>query len=205
MVQGIDLRVLELLAARLCHELVSPIAAIANGVELLGDEDPEFLAEAASLVGESAHKAASRLQFYRFAFGFRGGTMAGPPPHQLVAEFFAGTRIGCDYDEAARGLSLEWQKLGCNLLAVGADALPRGGHLVLGAHAGRATLEGEGEQAGPSAETCAALALATPIAELTSRTIGAYFTALLAGALGYRLTIEEPSAGRFCIYAEPAV
>ena len=42
----IDLRVLELLAARLCHELISPIGAIANGVELLGEDDPEFVRDA---------------------------------------------------------------------------------------------------------------------------------------------------------------
>lgn len=197
MAQSIDLRVLELLAARLCHELISPIAAISNGVELLGEEEPEFVREATSLIAASARKAASRLQFYRFAFGFRGGTLAGPPPHQLAAEFFAGTRIGCDYGESARGLSLEWQKLGCNLLATGGDALPRGGHLVLSANDSGIALEGEGEGGGPSAETRAALGLATPSAELSSRTIGAYFAGLLAAALGRRIALTDVVPGRF--------
>jgi len=72
------MHVLELLTARLCHELSAPIAAINNGVELLADDDPDpgspprtdFGHEAATLIGDSARRAASRLQFYRFAYGF---------------------------------------------------------------------------------------------------------------------------------------
>src|SRR3954467_11382201 len=75
----IDLRVLELLAARLCHELISPIGAIANGVELLGEDDPEFVRDATALIGQSAKKAGQRLQFYRFAYGSSAtGDTAGP-------------------------------------------------------------------------------------------------------------------------------
>jgi len=73
MTQPIDLRLLELLAARLCHELIGPVAAIGNGVELLAEEDPDFVREAVALVEESARKANRRLQFYRFAYGCSGG------------------------------------------------------------------------------------------------------------------------------------
>jgi histidine phosphotransferase ChpT len=204
MSERIDLLVLARLSARLCHELISPIAAIANGIELLSEEQPEFQREATSLIGESARKAASRLQFYRFAFGFSGDTMTGPPPHQLAADLFASTRIGCDYTEGARTLSLEWQKLGCNLLAVAADALPRGGHLSLTASADGVRVEGEGEGAGPSAEMRGALTLVTPTVELTSRTIGGYFAGLLADKLGCRISIAD-AAARFCLSAAPAV
>ena len=50
----VDLRVLELLAARLCHELIGPVAAIGNGAEVLADEEPDFVKDAVALVGESA-------------------------------------------------------------------------------------------------------------------------------------------------------
>src|SRR5260370_22571067 len=87
----IDLRVLELLTARLCHELSGPIAAVNNGVELLTEDIPatgpspatSFVHDAVTLVGDSARQAASRLQFYRFAYGFsQTGRRAGPPPHE---------------------------------------------------------------------------------------------------------------------------
>src|SRR6516162_1014223 len=74
--ETIDMRVLDLLTARLCHELNGPIAAINNGVERRAedDADPGFLfgrgcmRDAASLVSDSARRAGSRLQFYRFAY-----------------------------------------------------------------------------------------------------------------------------------------
>ena len=94
----IDLRVLELLSAHLCHELSGPIAAISNGVELLAEEDPglgsspnsAFLHDAVALVSESARRARFRLQFYRFAYGFSSGSaIAGPAPHEVAISFFA--------------------------------------------------------------------------------------------------------------------
>ena len=44
--QAVDLRVLEMLAARLCHDLIGPVAAIGNGAELLADEEPDFVCAA---------------------------------------------------------------------------------------------------------------------------------------------------------------
>ncbi|MBV9583872.1 MAG: hypothetical protein JO213_03200 [Alphaproteobacteria bacterium] len=193
--EAVDLRVLELLAARLCHELISPISAIGNGAELLADEEAEFIKDAVALVGESARKANRRLQFYRFAYGFTGGELAGLPPHGLASAFFEETPITCDYRERVRRLPLGWQKLACNMLAIGGDALPRGGKLVLDEQAGAPQLDATGEGSGPSADLQAALALATPVSELTSRTAGAYFTGLLAVRLGRQLVIERKPGG----------
>ena len=198
----LEMRVFELLAARLCHELVGPVAAIGNGVELLGEDDPQFVAEAQALVGTSARQAGSRLQFYRFAYGFgRGGDLTGPAPHELVASLFNETRIGCDYRAGARALPLEWQKLACNLAVLAAEALPRGGRLVVDADALGPSVEGFGEAAGLSPEARAALALTAPIGELTSRTAQAYFTGLLARSLGCRLVDMPGEEGGFRVAA----
>src|SRR3954453_8291483 len=104
MLQTALLRVVALLSARLCHDLISPIAAIANGAELLGEDDPDFVREAAALVGTSAREASARLQFFRFTYGFSGTGLAGPAPYQLAAAYLADTPIACDYREAARAL-----------------------------------------------------------------------------------------------------
>jgi histidine phosphotransferase ChpT len=109
----VDMRVLELLTARLCHELSGPITAINNGVELLAEEDPDpglwpgasFIRDAVALVSQSARCAGSRLQFYRFAYGFGQGAMAGPPPHELAIGFFDASRIACDCAERDSGFS----------------------------------------------------------------------------------------------------
>ena len=202
--QLIDMRLLELLTARLCHELSGPVAAINNGIELLFDEEPgpdpstalAFLRDAVALVGDSAHRVRNRLQFYRFAYGFGGrGATTGAAPHELASGFFAATRIACDYAAGIRKMSPEWQKLACNLLPVGADALPRGGRLSL--TDAPLAIEAVGEPVALSPEARAALALTTPIAELSVRTVQAYFAGLLAKALACRLTVtEEPGRVR---------
>jgi histidine phosphotransferase ChpT len=196
----LDLRVLELLTARLCHELSGPIAAINNGVELLADEpvfaeggaDRDFVHDALALVGESAARAASRLQFYRFAYGYtHGGSIVGSLPDELAKRFFEKTRIVCEYGESIRVLPLAWQRLACNLLLTGAEVLSRGGNLVLAAAGDSLDLEATGEFAALSPETSAALLLATPVAALTSRSVQPYFTGLLADMLGCRLVRTE--------------
>jgi histidine phosphotransferase ChpT len=195
MIGAIDLRVVELLTARLCHDLIGPVSAIGNGVELLDDEDPEFVRDAVALVGDSAKKAGSRLQFYRFSYGFGGGGLTGPAPYLLAAEFFEGTAIECDYGGAARALPLDQQKLACNMLALAGEGLPRGGRLVLSTEAGALEIEAAGQGPGPAPEVRAALALAAPTAELTSRTVGGYFAGLLAEALGWRLFVVDRPGG----------
>src|ERR1041384_1756333 len=99
MLQTAPFRVVELLAARLCHDLISPVAAIANGAELLGEDDPDFVREAVALVSSGAREPKARVQFFRFAYGLGGGGLAGPAPHLLAVEYFAGSATRCDYGE----------------------------------------------------------------------------------------------------------
>jgi histidine phosphotransferase ChpT len=191
----IDLRVVELLAARLCHDLIGPVSAIGNGVELMADEEPEFVRDAVALVGQSARKASRCVQFYRFAYGFSGGGLTGPAPCLLAAELFVDTPIDCDYRAAACALPLDQQKLACAMLALAGEGLPRGGRLVVGAGAIGPQIDATGAGPGPLPEVRAALALAVSTAELTSRTVGGYFTGLLAEALGWRLVVADQPGG----------
>jgi histidine phosphotransferase ChpT len=190
-----SLHVIELLAARLCHDLISPVSAIANGAELLGEDDPDFVREAVALVANSAHDATARLQFFRFAYGFGGGGLAGPAPHQLAAGYFAGSAAKCDYRETARALPLGQQKLACAMLIVAGDALPRGGHLVVGTASGGPEIDATGDMIALSTETRAALTLGIEPAELSTRTVTAYFAGLLAASQDRLLVVSERPGG----------
>ncbi len=190
----VETRILELLTSRLCHEMSGPIAAINNGIELLAEEDPDFQRDALALVGDSARRAAFQLQFYRFAYGFScGSSIVGAAPQELANLFFAGTRIACNYSESVCLLPIASQKLACNLLLVGAEILSRGGSLALTDGPAGLDLQAIGEGAFLSPEAGAALLLATPVAALTSRTVQAYFTGLLADTLGCRLVHRTES------------
>jgi histidine phosphotransferase ChpT len=195
MAMTIELRVVELLMARLCHDFAGPIAAIGNGAELLDDDDPDFVRQAATLIGDSAGTAAKRLQLFRFAYGFSAGAVAGPQPHLLATEYFSGGSITCDYPEAARGLDPAWQRLGCNLLMIAGEALPRGGRMALLPDGARIMVAAQGEGTGPSAEAGEAMALTASVDALTSRTVGAYFAGLLAQTLNCRLRVAAEPGG----------
>src|SRR5439155_25071917 len=105
-----------------------------------------FKRDAVALIGDCASRASSRLQFYRFAYGFsRSGASTGAAPHDLALGLFAASRIACDYADSIRMMPPDWQKLACNLLSVGAELLPRGGRLALSG--GPLALEAVGEAA----------------------------------------------------------
>ena len=203
----VDLRVLELLAARLCHELISPIGAIANGVELLDEDDPEFVRDATTLIGQSAKKAGQRLQFYRFAYGSSAtGEAAGPDPRELVGGLFEGGKLSCAWHAEAMALPAEWQRLACNMVVLVAETLPRGGTINVTAGrlaAPRLEIVGAGEAINVTSELRAAVARKTDLADLTSRSIHGYFTASLGEALGLTLTLAEPDPSRVVVTAVP--
>ncbi|MGH7045624.1 MAG: histidine phosphotransferase family protein [Stellaceae bacterium] len=196
-------QVAELLTARLCHELSGPLAAIGNGVELLGEDDSDFASEALALVGDSARRAANRLQFYRFAYGFGGvaAEAAGPAPAELAAGFFEDMPIACEYRAAVRALPHDRQKIVCALLLVGAEALIRGGRLAVDVEGAGIMLEAVGEAVSFAEEQAAALRLELPAETLTSRTINAYFAGLLAQAIRWRLVSDTVTPGRVRLFS----
>jgi histidine phosphotransferase ChpT len=197
----IAFRVLELLNARLCHELVSPIGAINNGVELLDDDDPDFARDAIKLIGQSARKAGQRLQFYRFAYGTTAsaGGGAGGNGRELALGLLEGGKVACDWSADAAALPVEWQRLACNMLVLAAEALPRGGTVTvrpLAAGASGIEVAGEGEAVNLSPELRAALEPGMPVDQLTSRSVHGYFTARLAALLGARLALGDAGPKR---------
>lgn len=189
----VDLRVLELLSSRLCHELISPVGAINNGIELMDEDDPDFVKEATQLIGNSARTAGRRLDFYRFAYGSgRAGT-----GRDVAMGLLEGGKSRCTWDDAVSALPIEWQRVACNMVVLAAEALPRGGNLQVVAVGGKPGVEvnATGESINLTAELRAVLAGTATLAELTARTVHAYYTGKLAEALNTKLTLTEPSPG----------
>lgn len=191
----IDLRVAELLASRLCHDLVGPVGAVNNGLELLADEDVTGDAESVALVSRSARHAGNILQFYRLAYGLAGQALNSDlsEPKRLTERFLGDGKVKLDWQavslpqDAPEGLP----KLLLNLIALAVEALPRGGTIVVAVSSGwtlEVTAVGEGAALRP--ETAAALVPDTSVENLTPRQVQGYFTALLAGRLGGRLSTE---------------
>jgi histidine phosphotransferase ChpT len=127
-----------LLCSRLCHDLLSPVGALNNGIELLADEhDPEMRARCLELLGESARASANKLKFFRLAFGAAGGFADEVDTREarVAVEGLFGAdgriQIGWMVDEAT--MSKSALKVLLNLVLLAGDALVRGGRLDVGA------------------------------------------------------------------------
>jgi histidine phosphotransferase ChpT len=197
----VELRVMELINARLCHELISPVGAINNGVELVAEEDADadFQRDAMKLIASSAKTAGHRLNFYRFAYGSGRGSTGKDAALGLLE----GSKVRADWQESASALPLEWQRLACNMVVVAAEALPRGGMLRIEAgEANGLVVSGGGDSVNLTAELRAALADNPDIGALTARTVHGYYTARVAESLGASLELAEPGAGKLLLKAK---
>ena len=127
-----------LLCSRLCHDLMSPVGALNNGIELLADEtDPEMREKCLELLADSARASANKLKFFRLAFGAAGGF------GEEIDTFEAQTALEGVFGPEKR-IELGWMvtgdklpkgaaKLLLNLALLAGDALVRGGRLDVGA------------------------------------------------------------------------
>jgi histidine phosphotransferase ChpT len=198
----VELRMMELLNARLCHELISPVGAINNGVELVAEEDADadFQRDAMKLIASSAKTAGHRLNFYRFAYGSGRGSSG----KDASAGLLEGSKVKLDWNESASALPLEWQRLAGNMVVIAAEALPRGGTVQIAAGEGGKgiVVNAGGDSINLTAELRAALADNADSSVLTARTVHGYYTARVAESLGARLELGEPTAGKFLLTAK---
>ena len=127
-----------LLCSRLCHDLLSPVGALNNGIELLADEhDPEMRARCLDLLADSARASANKLKFFRLAFGAAGGFADQVDTREArvaIEGLFGGDgriQLGWMVDEPT--MSKSALKVLLNLVLIAGDALVRGGSLDVGA------------------------------------------------------------------------
>jgi len=135
-----------LLCSRLCHDLMSPVGALNNGIELLADEtDPEMREKCLELLADSARASANKLKFFRLAFGAAGGF--GEEIDTLEARtalqglFGPERRIELEWAVEADKLPKDAVKLLLNLALIAGDALVRGGRLDIGAERRNGSIE----------------------------------------------------------------
>ena len=135
-----------LLCSRLCHDLMSPVGALNNGIELLADEqDPEMREKCLELLADSARASANKLKFFRLAFGAGGGFAdaidTGEARAALEGVFGPERRIELGWMVTNDKLPKGAVKLLLNLALLAGDALVRGGRLDVGAEDSGAALE----------------------------------------------------------------
>ena len=135
-----------LLCSRLCHDLLSPIGALNNGLELLADEtDPAMRERCMELMAESARTSAAKLKFFRLAFGAAGGfgeAVDTREAQQAIEGLFGETkRLTINWLVEEPQLPKTAIKVLLNLAMIAGDSLVRGGTLDIGSETNEAGIE----------------------------------------------------------------
>lgn len=190
-VESIELA--SLLCSRLCHDLLSPVGALSNGLELLADEkDPEMRKRCFELLEQSARISADKLKFFRLAFGAAGGfgEMVPVAEARAVIDALVGNNGRIEVQWALSGDTLPKPavKTLLNLALIGIEALVRGGTLDIGAElregASEIVIRASGPRIAFDPVVGRALEGSLPPAELSSKTAPAAMIQQLAASLG---------------------
>ena len=188
-----------LLCSRVCHDIISPVGAINNGLELLDEGGADEAAM--ELIRASARNASARLQFARIAFGAAGsaGVQIDTGDAEAVASaFMASEKPEFKWTGERAYLPKNKVKLFLNLILVGNAAIPRGGTLDAVLHDANGnptfdvTVTGKMLRVPPKfLELHSALALQSDTEEaIDAHIVQFYYTLLLANEAGLKIDIK---------------
>jgi histidine phosphotransferase ChpT len=124
-----------LLCSRVCHDLISPVGAIVNGIEVMEeDKDEETKTFALDLIKKSARQASAKLQFCRLAFGAAGSAGAQldlGDAQNLVLGLFADNKTTLNWNLPRQLLAKNQVKLLLNMVLIALGTISRGGTLTV--------------------------------------------------------------------------
>lgn len=193
-----DLELAALVSSRICHDIINPVSAIANGLEMLGEESDQGMRDAAmDLIRKSTAQASAKLQFARIAFGAAGS--AGAEVDLRDAE-----KVSRDFVGGSGKHQVAWQgppatlpknkvKLLLNLVALGAVALPRGGVInveIAGTPPAVSFVVRARGDAARLTDKVKGLLAGTNGVTIDAHSIQPYYTRLIAAAAGMRVSAE---------------
>ena len=186
-----------LLCSRVCHDLISPVGAIVNGLEVLDDnpkpEDRDF---ALDLIRKSAKTASARLQFCRLAFGAAGssGAQIDLGDAQAMAKgHIEDGKITLGWNLPRLLLPKNRVKLLLNMLVIAQQTIPRGGTLTIDpvgegeAMSFRVTAKGLNARVPQNIADVVSAPAAPPAAD--AHAVQPYYTRLLADACGLKVSL----------------
>ena len=199
-------RVLELMASRVCHDLVSPVGAVNNGVELMEELGTSAVGDATQLIANSARQASVRLKAFRLCYGAAGTdqNIGFKDIRDTFTDLIPqGGRISCTLDQTI-GLTFSMPPTGfykvlLNLLILAEECLHGEGQIAAGVMAskGGVVVAVTGKNPGFRDGVEAALRGESAPDALDARSIHAYLTGRFAAHFGLTLNWEHnPDAGR---------
>ena len=189
-----DLDLAALLCSRVCHDIISPVGAIANGLELMDDPDvdAEMKATALDMVRSSAKTATAKLKFCRIAFGASGSAGAHIDMGEAgeTAKAFVGDeKIRLDWQAPRENRPKAEVKLLLNMLMLAMAGIPRGGVVTVLVDGRNFNVSAKGERAKVPQAMADVLTGAVAAEALDARMVQPYYAKLLAQSAGLSLSI----------------
>lgn len=196
-----DLELAALISSKICHDVIGPVGAIYNGLEILDDDDDaQAKSYALDVIRNVTEQASARLQFARFAFGAAGsaGALIDLSTAEQISRGFVGqTKHKLSWRGAPGHMVKDKVKLLLNMVAGAMTALPRGGDIEV-AISGTLETPGflircRGTGARPP-QYLTEFIIGKQPPQLDAMTIQAYYTWRLAASAGMRLEILKDGA-----------
>ena len=192
-----DLELAALISSKICHDVISPVGAIYNGLEILGeDDDPKSRAYAMDVIRNVTVQASARLQFARFAFGAAGSAGAEinlQTARDISEGFVGGGKHQLSWQAPMGMLPKNRVKLLLNLIALSINALPRGGSIAVTIGQDLSNFDFVITCTGRTARPPKYLAqiVAGEMPEIDAMSVQAYYTWRLAANVGATIAIEQ--------------
>lgn len=192
--------VLELLSSRICHDIVSPVGAINNGVELVNEMGMDAGMEAVDLIAKSAEQASRRLKVFRLCYGAAGSNDKADIREMRTAVFnyFDGSRAVIEWPEnepiMENDLPKGFQKCMLNLILLCGEMVTKGGIIKVQKLAGpvpAAQISVDGDGVGFREGQRAALEGTINEEDLDPRLIHAYVTGKFIQSFGLKIQLEK--------------
>ena len=186
-----------LLCSRVCHDVISPVGAIVNGLEVMDlEKDEAMRADALRLVRESAARASSRLQYARLAFGAGGSAGASidlSAAQGIARSYFEDEKAELIWEAQKLFLPKNKVKLLLNLLLLAGPSIPRGGTIKVVIEGGEAAnaiiITATGPNARIPPHAVELLAGTSPSGAIDAHAIQPFYTGLIARAAAMKVAV----------------
>lgn len=194
-----DIRVIEFLASRMCHDLISPIGAVHNGIEFLQEMEVEDIDDAVGLIAHSSSQASARLQLFRLVYGAGVKTTALEVKdiYNVMDAYIKGD------DKVTQGWSPDDELMDttpstgfCKMLLSGMliayESLPKGGVIkVEKGTDGDVLIHATGDDAAPREGMDKGLSGDLDLDEMDPRLVHSYVTWLMGNAYGFDISVKD--------------
>lgn len=194
---NIPTRASELLISKICHDLVSPIGAVNNGIEFMADMGGEGMADGIDLIAHSAKQASVKLQLFRMCYGAGGSDakISGKMIYETFQNYVADSKVKMEWDlmnaMPDQDLPAGFLKTLLNMMVFAFDSLPKGGVVSVAMVGDSMVVKGTGDMIRPKDGSMDAVNDRLAIDDLNPKSIHGYITRQYSDLFGVKIDAQE--------------